>query len=214
MASLPIRRQQFDVQGFASWLARNGAEVGIPTNPYEVIRYRAYDRSGAKAATHIVYSKENGLLNFQGSSREHYTLFSSGCDFLRPQALTTPTAVAPKAAKLSKTAFAREKLLQRDGDECWFCGLAMGDDITIEHLVPKSAGGGNKLANYALAHARCNHLAADKPLIEKIELRSAMRAASVGTHPEGQDGEAGLVRSMGGAVAQPDAQTTPSENPS
>ena len=38
--------------------------------------------------------------------------------------------------------------------------------------------------------------------------------ASVGTHPEGQDGEAGLVRSMGDAVPKADAQTTPSENPS
>jgi len=40
------------------------------------------------------------------------------------------------------------------------------------------------------------------------------KLASVGTHPEGQDGEAGLVRSMGDAVPKADAQTTPSENPS
>ena len=40
------------------------------------------------------------------------------------------------------------------------------------------------------------------------------KLASVGTHPEGQGGEADLVRSMGDAVPKADAQTTPSENPS
>jgi len=66
--------------------------------------------------------------------------------------------------------------LSRDGDECWYCGLEMGVDATIEHLVPKSKGGLNGLANYVLAHKVCNAAAADKPLVAKIEMRSRMRA--------------------------------------
>jgi 5-methylcytosine-specific restriction endonuclease McrA len=76
----------------------------------------------------------------------------------------------------SKAEKQRAKLLARDGDECWFCGDPLGDDQTIEHLVPKSAGGRNALANYALAHAKCNHDAADLPLIQKVEMRTRLRA--------------------------------------
>lgn len=183
MSSLPIRRAQFKTAEFAAWLAQNGAELCTPTNPYEVVRYRAYHGGSAKALTHIVYAKESGLLNFQGATSEHYKLFQAGLTFGREAALgapATPKKPAPPAAKpaASKGAVRREKLLARDGDGCWFCGKPMGDDCTIEHLVPKSAGGGNQLANYALAHARCNHAAADMPLVQKIELRARLRAAT------------------------------------
>lgn len=46
MTKLPIRRQQVKVERFLVWLAENGAEVGTPTNPYEVVRYRAYWKKG------------------------------------------------------------------------------------------------------------------------------------------------------------------------
>lgn len=175
----PTRSAQFDMQGFASWLAMGGAEIGIPSNPYEVIRYRSYPYGGGKLQTHIVYRKETDELTWCGESRAHYGMFKSGCAFTeQPRAnpavfLTTyPTETAK--VKL-KSEVRRESLLARDGDECWFCGDPLGDDITIEHLVPKSVGGRNMLANYALAHADCNHRAANKPLIQKIELRNKLR---------------------------------------
>jgi 5-methylcytosine-specific restriction endonuclease McrA len=181
--NLPVRRKQFWTGEFANWLIANGAELGTPTNPYEVIRYRAYSAVSRRPLTHIVYAKENGLLNFQGSSREHYLAFLAGerkpslnipnLDRLQKSGKSNP---ADKGVTPSETAKQRLKLLARDGDECWFCGKPMGEDMTIEHLVPRSAGGGNKLANYALAHALCNHAAANKPLVEKIEMRAAMRA--------------------------------------
>lgn len=176
MKSLPVRRAQFKTADFAAWLARNGAEVGKPTNPYEVIRYLAYHDGSAKALTHIVYAKESGLLTFTGASREHYIQFQLGGQIYPP---AVPAKPAPRhdrdePTKASKT---RAKLLARDGDDCWFCGKPMGEDCTIEHLVPKSTGGRNALANYALAHRRCNNDAANLPLTAKIELRARLRAS-------------------------------------
>ena len=78
-----------------------------------------------------------------------------------------------------KSAKVRAKLLKRDGDECWFCGEPMGTDCTIEHLVPKANGGRNTMANYALAHRKCNQAAANKPLVEKLEMRLQMRGEKV-----------------------------------
>ena len=55
-------------------------------------------------------------------------------------------------------------LRRRDGDNCHLCGLAMTfaragrspDDATIDHIVPKSQGGGDAATNLRLAHKRCN----------------------------------------------------------
>ena len=173
--NVPIRRAQFDVQQFAAWLASEGAEICIPTNPYEVIRYRAYWRGTTKAATHIVYAKENGLLTWTGASLGHYRAFLDGepIDELKSG---EPKKFKP-APKQSKSESKRTALAHRDGEECWFCGRCMdADDRTLEHLVPKSKGGPNTLDNYVLAHRSCNNRAADMPLVEKIELRAKMRA--------------------------------------
>lgn len=60
----------------------------------------------------------------------------------------------------------RELLRARDGDDCWLCGKPV--DFTrpvgtlwgpsIDHVIPKAAGGSNDLPNLRLAHAYpCNH---------------------------------------------------------
>lgn len=67
-----------------------------------------------------------------------------------------------------------KSLLKRDGDECWFCGGPLKNDITIEHLVPRSVGGGNDLKNLVLAHSECNQLAADMDMNRKIEFKAAL----------------------------------------
>lgn len=175
----PTRVAQFDVGGFVSFLAAGGAEIGIPSNTYEVVRYRSYPYGGGKLETHIVYRKESGELTWCGDSRAHYMMFRCGFAFheqprANPDSFLTTYPTKTAKAKL-KSEVRRETLLERDGDECWFCGLAMGADVTIEHLVPKSKGGRNALVNYALAHQRCNASAADKPLVQKIEIRNRLR---------------------------------------
>lgn len=179
---VPIRRKDFNVQGFLAFIAANGAEVGTPTNPYEVVRYRAYWRGTSTTSVHIVYAKDNGLLTWTGGSLGHYRAFLDGAPMeelpgsrqsegsqSKPQEQRLPK---PKPRKRTAS---RSALLARDGDECWFCGEPMGADCTIEHLVPKSKGGANSLANYALAHQRCNADAANKPLVEKIAMRAKLR---------------------------------------
>lgn len=48
-------------------------------------------------------------------------------------------------------------LLGRDGSNCHYCGLPLGDDTTIEHIVPQTLGGPrwNRL-NLVLTHKACN----------------------------------------------------------
>jgi hypothetical protein len=214
MKSLPIRRTQFKTADFAAWLARNGAELGTPTNPYEVIRYKAHSATSKRAETHIVYAKESGLLTFTGASREHYVQFATGAAMF-PDPFHVPKAKrpAPEMETPGKAERRRRKLLERDGDGCWFCGLPMGDDCTIEHLVPRSAGGRDALANYALAHRRCNADAADMPLTEKIELRSRLRDSD--RHSQSRDRRARAEGCQsGGSVASASPNLSPNPSPS
>jgi hypothetical protein len=69
----------------------------------------------------------------------------------------------------------RGKLLKRDGFGCCFCGLPLGDDMTIEHWLSRSRGGTNEPGNLALAHNRCNAIAADVPIMHKIRIRQVLR---------------------------------------
>jgi len=70
----------------------------------------------------------------------------------------------------------KAELIIRDGLSCFYCGQALGDDITIEHLKPTSKGGDKtSRSNLVLAHSRCNNIAGTYSLIDKIKLRDFMR---------------------------------------
>lgn len=51
----------------------------------------------------------------------------------------------------------RKTIIDRDGNVCGICGDDVElDDIHIDHIVPVSKGGSNRLTNLRVTHARCN----------------------------------------------------------
>lgn len=52
----------------------------------------------------------------------------------------------------------RQILLERDGPNCALCGKPIGDIelANIDHIVPRSHGGRDRVENLQLAHYRCN----------------------------------------------------------
>lgn len=165
-ANVPIRRDQFDVQGFVAWLAYNGAEIGIPTNQYEVVRYLAHAEGHRKPVTHIVYTKESGLLTWMPGTRDHYAQFIG---------IEGDGVIKGRPSRSKRMSF-RAQIAKRDGKDCWFCGKATTPATeSIEHLVPRSQGGPDTLANFVIAHKKCNELAGDKCLADKIALRDKLR---------------------------------------
>ena len=61
-------------------------------------------------------------------------------------------------------------LISRDGEDCFFCARALGQDITVEHLVAIAHGGPNHISNLFLAHAACNNEAGHMSAPEKVAL--------------------------------------------
>ncbi|MFK8184595.1 MAG: HNH endonuclease [Phormidesmis sp.] len=49
----------------------------------------------------------------------------------------------------------RRNLLHRDNNTCQYCGYS-GDRLTLDHVVPRSRGGGDSWENIVSACVRCN----------------------------------------------------------
>ena len=68
--------------------------------------------------------------------------------------------------------WSRRAVLERDGWQCVFCGIVMGEkrngrflnkyDFTIDHIIPKSRGGANTWGNTACACGPCNNRKANR----------------------------------------------------
>ncbi len=68
--------------------------------------------------------------------------------------------------------WSRRNVLARDAYTCVYCGVCIGDrrrgqivtraDFTLDHLIPRSRGGGNSWSNTACACRWCNHRKADR----------------------------------------------------
>ncbi len=59
--------------------------------------------------------------------------------------------------------FSRRNVFKRDRFTCQYCGRQPGnEELTIDHVLPKSRGGGSSWENCVLACVDCNHRKADR----------------------------------------------------
>lgn len=75
---------------------------------------------------------------------------------------------------VTHVAFSRRNLFKRDGYKCQYCGAhPRPDELTIDHIVPRSRGGESTWENCVLACMECNKRKADGTPDEKgLRLRS------------------------------------------
>lgn len=68
------------------------------------------------------------------------------------------------------------ELMIRDGRRCFYCdGELRGEDASVEHLLPRKHGGGDDLANLALACRPCVAEVGDRPIVQKVRFRDERR---------------------------------------
>lgn len=153
------------VPEFTEWLRDNGALIQTPTNAYEVLRYKLHD------ATHVLYQNKAGRLTVTDAIRVQYRAFEAGVSASRAR----PSG--------KRRAAIVDTLLIRDGESCVICGDLLQGDITLEHFLPKAAGGSNDKRNLGLAHQRCNAAVGDMAVIEKMAVRDACHCLREVTPP-------------------------------
>jgi 5-methylcytosine-specific restriction endonuclease McrA len=151
---------------FEEFLQAGGAEILKTTNAWELARFKTAN------GICVVYQKANGKPSY---SNEHahnaYTAFHEKRKW-----------TAGEIVERIRRKTVEELLIERDGNECFFCGLFFvnadaSDRPTLEHLLSISDGGNNHLANLCLAHEKCNKDAASLSIVEKAKLREKRRAA-------------------------------------
>jgi 5-methylcytosine-specific restriction endonuclease McrA len=132
-------------------------------------------------AINVASARRALALLYQGHARvvhpEDYTIhsFDQWCTYSRKEALKnsdvpmvrTPTQsiVLPEVILLTvfngfirhEIRFSRTNIFTRDKHQCQYCGAQPEkSQLTLDHVVPRSRGGGDSWENIVLACARCN----------------------------------------------------------
>lgn len=156
------KRLSTRIDKFHAWLKARGAEVLIPTNEWEVLRFRT------NSGTSIIYRNKSDRLTFTGDAEFVLHAFMNN---------GTWRAIPATKRKLKSTPVCRA-LRERDGDDCFYCRKPVEvEDESIEHLVAITHGGPDHIANMVLAHrAPCNAEAGHLSVMEKILRREATLA--------------------------------------
>ncbi|MGI9254436.1 MAG: HNH endonuclease [Thermomicrobiales bacterium] len=82
-----------------------------------------------------------------------------------------------------KVKLTRREIFIRDGYTCQYCGRAAGSDLTLDHVIPKSRGGGHSWENLVSACKACNHRKGSRSLNEaRMTLRAAPREPRAGQY--------------------------------
>jgi 5-methylcytosine-specific restriction endonuclease McrA len=76
--------------------------------------------------------------------------------------------------------FSRRNLFKRDKYTCMYCGVQPGpEELTIDHVMPKSRGGGSTWENCVLACVECNKRKANRtPAEAGMTIRKAPKKPS------------------------------------
>lgn len=75
----------------------------------------------------------------------------------------------PKSKSSKRWVAAKKAVMRRDGYRCVYCGQY--DNLTIDHIIPRSKGGTSHVTNLQTMCKRCNNAKADY-----IDLRRPLKA--------------------------------------
>lgn len=153
---------------FEAWLIERGSEILLPTSEWELIRFSVI---GGVA---VVHRNKKGEIKSWGNNADSAFL---------AYRKSTPWRGSERAGRSGGGKGKRERiemLLKRDGHSCCFCNKDIPEgEWTIEHFVPLTAGGPDRLSNLMLAHKDCNNQASHASAREKIELIVRIRMEGV-----------------------------------
>ncbi len=89
-----------------------------------------------------------------------------------------------------KVTFSRSNIFKRDGYKCQYCGIKPGsEELTIDHVQPRSKGGKTTWDNCVLSCIDCNSIKGDK-LLNQIKHRkfpNGMKLLKIPVRPKAKD---------------------------
>lgn len=159
-----------DILKFADWLQSCGAEILAPTSEWEILRVKARDR------TLIAYKNRRGDQSWPQPLITFWKTRNKGGH---------PKLGAPKKQLRGNRRARVMELAKRDGWNCWYCGTELsppdrpaddgGTPATIEEICPRQIGGPAHIGNQTLTCRKCNQMAGNMSVVEKVALRDELR---------------------------------------
>ena len=146
-----MAERKFNLLKFKNWLVNHGCEILPVTNEYESLRWKG---------------KKVGVIYHSGKNSGSYAWGAIEAYVKRKKWDGGPVTTG----RYNHYVKEKKLLLERDGSRCFFCGLEMEDDITLEHLIALSRGGKNNLSNMVLAHEECNWKTSRLNISEKVNI--------------------------------------------
>lgn len=155
-----------EIERLVTKIVAAGGEKLSPTNPYEMARFRTRYGVG------IIYTNAKGQQTWNREAVTAEDHISSRSGSLAPVKVVSRAGSAKRRSSVLQ-------IFERDGESCFFCGEALGDDVTVEHIVPVAHGGPNHISNLVCAHASCNQEAGHLSGAEKVALALSKRVALI-----------------------------------
>lgn len=79
------------------------------------------------------------------------------------------------ATSMDSRLITRDERRALQGDLCFLCRLPLGDDVTLDHVIPLAHGGTEHYRNKVLAHGACNNAKGDRmPTADELERLAAL----------------------------------------
>jgi len=116
-----------------------------------------------RRALGLVFHEKAEVLEFY-----RVPIMSAKREFLAPSVIRLIYMIRRPRPRVKLT---RREIFIRDDYTCQYCGVRSGD-LTIDHIVPRSRGGGHSWENLVSACRTCNHRKGGKSLSEaRMKLR-------------------------------------------
>ncbi len=147
----------YQIKDLRKFVKERGAEILKNTNEYELLRFKS------KNITGIVYTTKNSKWTFTGEAKNAWDCMKNKKPW-----------EGENKKKRKPMSVLHKSILERDGDNCFYCSKELLEDATIEHLLSVNCGGNNHINNLVLSHYECNKKAGHKSIIEKVLLRDKL----------------------------------------
>ena len=105
-------------------------------------------------STVLVLNSSYEPLQFTNWKRAVILLFKEKAKLISKRVIRLVNYVKIPFLKFADTTPTRNMIYKRDGYSCQYCGSTR--DLTIDHVIPRSKGGGNELKNLKPICSSCN----------------------------------------------------------
>ena len=135
--------------------APHPTEIRLDRNPNKTLILNS-----SYMATHIIDAQRAFVVHYKGNAEvlavhpdEFFRTPSTVNQYAKPSIIRVNRWIK---LDYTKTPLTRDNVFKRDGHRCVYCGDGKRQQLTLDHVLPRSKGGRDEWENLVTACKRCN----------------------------------------------------------